>query len=450
MARALAGVLPVSGWQVALASGSLGEPGEPTHAASFYEGVEVAAVDYSPALRLADPLAAAVPFQPSFEDRPGSADRVFAMVDDAACERLVATWTGALARAGAARADLLHLHHLTPAHEAALRAFPWVPTIGQLHGTELAFLRRLKAGPPPAWRHARAWEQRLRRWARGCARLIVPPGAEAEVAALLGLERSRLHGLPSGVELERFRPRPLTGEARQAFWRRWLVLDPQGRHEHGTPGSVAYRDDELAVLGSETVLLYLGRFTAVKRLPLLIQAQQFAQAALGRNLPLVLVGGHPGEWEGEHPLETIRRLGARNVFLAGWRPHEQLAEALNAGDLLVLPSVAEAFGLALIEAMACGLPVIACDAHGPAEIVRDGQSGWLVPPDDEQALVAALSHAVTDADERRRRGARAATDAGEGYGWQAIAARIAALYEQVVAEPTGERGTGTTARGGSP
>src|SRR5205823_13673406 len=217
VARALARVLPACGWQVALASGSLGEPAEPTHAASFYEEVEITAVDYSPALRLADPLAAAVPFQPSYEDRSASADRVFAMVDDAAYERLVATWTGALARAGAARADLLHLHHLTPAHEAALRAFPWVPIIGQLHGTELAFLRRLKAGPPPAWRHARAWEQRLRRWASGCARLIVPPGAEAEVAALLGLERSRLHGLPSGVELERFQPRPLTGGTRLAF-----------------------------------------------------------------------------------------------------------------------------------------------------------------------------------------------------------------------------------------
>ena len=88
----------------------------------------------------------------------------------------------------------------------------------------------------------------------------------------------------------------------------------------------------------------------------------------------------PREWEGEHPLETIRQIGVPHVFLAGWRPHEQLPQALNSGDLLVLPSVAEAFGLALIEAMACGLPVIACAAHGPAEIVRDGQSGWLVPP----------------------------------------------------------------------
>ena len=314
VARALARVLPACGWQVALASGSLGEPGAPTHAASFYEGVEVTAVDYSPALRLADPLAAAVPFQPSYEDRSASADRVFAMVDDAAYERLVATWTGALARAGAARADLLHLHHLTPAHEAALRAFPWVPILGQLHGTELAFLRWLRAGPPPAWRHARAWEQRLRRWASGCARLIVPRGAEAEVASLLGLEGSRLHGLPSGVELERFQPRPLAGEARLAFWRRWLVYDPQGWDEQGTPGSVAYRSDELPALGSETVLLYLGRFTAVKRLPLLIEAHQRAQAEVGRDLPLVLVGGHPGEWEG--------RASARND------PHARRAQRL--------------------------------------------------------------------------------------------------------------------------
>jgi glycosyltransferase involved in cell wall biosynthesis len=450
VARALARALPASGWRVTLASGSLGGPGDPTHAASFYAGVEVAAVDYTPALALDDPLAAAVPFQPSYEDRPGGPDRVFAAVDDAAYERLVAAWTGALACAGAARADLLHLHHLTPAHEAALRAFPWVPIVGQLHGTEAAFLRRLRAGPPPGWLDGRGWERRLRRWARGCARLIVPPGAETEVATLLGLDRARLHGLPSGVELDCFRPRPLTGEARRAFWRRWLVDDPQGWDEHGMPGSVAYQYEDLGALASEPVLLYLGRFTAVKRLPLLIEAHQHAQARLGCNLPLVLVGGHPGEWEAEHPLETIRRLDARNVFLTGWRPHEQLPDALNAGDLLVLPSIAEAFGLALVEAMACGLPVLACDAHGPAEIVRDGESGWLVPPEDEQALTAALTHAVTDPVERRRRGEQAATDARERFGWQAIAAPIAALYERVIAEYHAQRDTSIVARRASP
>jgi glycosyltransferase involved in cell wall biosynthesis len=439
VARALAWSLPARGWRMTLATGSLGIPGASTHAATFYAGTEVATVDYSPALRFADPLAAPVPFQPSYEDRQTGPDRVFAAVEDAAFERLVAAWTAALARAGAGRADVLHLHHMTPVHEAALRAFPSLPIVGQLHGTELAFLRALAAGQHPGWPHARVWEQRLHRWANVCTRLIVPPGAETEVAALLGLERSRLQGLASGVELERFRRQPLAGEARHAFWRRWLVEDPQGWDERGRPGSVSYRDEELAAFATAPVLLYLGRFTAVKRLPLLIGAHARADALLGRHCPLVLVGGQAGEWEVEHPLETMRRLGAERVFLAGWRPHDQLPQALNAADVLVLPSVAEAFGLALVEAMACGLPVIACDAHGPSEIVRDGESGWLVAPDDERALEQALVEAVTQPGERLRRGQQAATDARQRYGWAAIAAQTAALYDQVIVERERER-----------
>jgi glycosyltransferase involved in cell wall biosynthesis len=440
VARALALALPTAGWEMTLATGSLGAPGDATNAASFYAGIDVAAVDYSPALELEDPLAADVPFQPSYEDRATGPDRVFAEVDDGAYERLVAAWALALAEAGAGEADLLHLHHLTPAHEAALRHFPALPIVGQLHGTELAFLRTLSSGPPLAsWRYAHSWEDRLRRWARRCERLIVPPGAETEVAALLGLPRGRLHGLPSGVDLEHFRPSPLSGEARRRFWHRWLVEDPQGWDEQGRPGTIAYRDEELSAFASEPVFLYLGRFTAVKRLPLLIRAHAQAQARLDRPCPLVLVGGHPGEWEGEHPRETIRRLGAKNVFLAGWRPHEQLPQALNASDLLVLPSVAEAFGLALIEAMACGLPVIACNAHGPAEIVRDGTSGWLVPPDDEQALAAALLESAANPTERRRRGHHANNDARHQYGWTTIATQIAHLYDELSAQPRHQR-----------
>ena len=420
-----------------LAAGSLGGPDAATNAASFFSGIDVSTVDYSPALQLADPLAAAVPFQPSYEDRPAGPDRVFAAVDDAAYERLVAAWAAALARAGAAEADLLHLHHLTPANEAALRAFPNVPIVGHLHGTELAFLRALATGPPRGWRHARAWERRLRRWADACERLIVPPGAESEVAALLGLERCKLVGLPSGVELERFQPRPLAGQERRDFWRRWLVEDPQGWDEHGPPGSVAYRDQQLAPLASGTVFLYLGRFTAVKRLPLLIRAHARAQAQLERPAPLVLVGGHPGEWEGEHPLATVRQLDARHVFLAGWRPHEQLPQALNAADTLVLPSVAEAFGLALVEAMACGLPVIAANAHGPTEIVKP-DTGWLTPADDQTALAAALVTAANDPGERRRRGSHASAHARRHYSWPRISHYVAQIYAQALAgsQPT--------------
>src|SRR5881392_1482040 len=439
VARALARALPATGWQLRLAAGSLGRPGELTHAASFFGGIDVHALDYSPALEFAEPLAAPVPFQPSYEDRLDAPDRVFAAVDDPAYERLVAAWIERLARAGAGAADLLHLHHLTPVNEAAARGFPALPVLGQLHGTELAMLRTIEAGAPPRWRYAQAWDRRLRAWARRCSLLVVPPGAEAEAALLLGLERAKLRGLPSGVELERFSRRPLVEDERLAFWRRWLVEQPRGWDQSGRPGSITYRDQELAPFRSGgPVLLYVGRYTAVKRLPLLISAHARAVARLGRPAPLVLVGGHPGEWEGEHPLATARRLGSRQVFLAGWRPHEELPQALNAADALVLPSVAEAFGLVLVEAMACGLPVIACHTHGPAAIVADGNTGWLIPPDDEDALVDSLLTVATGQQERRTRG-RHAQIASRQYGWAEIAPRFASLYEQLLASSPGQQ-----------
>jgi len=431
--RSLARALPAVGWQPTLVAGSLGRAGEPTHAASFFAGIDVHPLNYSPALEHADPLTAPVPFPPSYEDRPDAPDRVFAAVDDAAYERLVAAWIEVLARAGAGRADLLHLHHLTPANEAAARAFPSLPVLGQLHGTELAMLRMIEAGAPPGWTYARDWGRRLRAWARCCALLVVPPGAEAEAALLLGLERAKLRGIPSGVELERFSRRSLAEDERLAFWRRWLVEQPRGWDQSGRPGSITYRDQELAPFRSGgPVLLYVGRYTAVKRLPLLISAHTRAVERLGKPAPLVLVGGHPGEWEGEHPLATARRLGSRQVFLAGWRPHEELPQALNAADALVLPSVAEAFGLVLVEAMACGLPVIACHTHGPAAIVADGNTGWLIPPDDEDALVDSLLTVATGQQERRTRGRHAQT-ASRRYDWAKIAPRFASLYEELLA-----------------
>jgi glycosyltransferase involved in cell wall biosynthesis len=435
VARALARALPAAGWQMTLAAGSLGRWGEPTHAASFFAGIDVHPLDYSPALAFSEPLAAPVPFPPSYEDRPDAPDRVFAAVDDAAHERLVAAWFEVLARAGADSADVLHLHHLTPANEAAGRGFPSVPALGQLHGTELALLRMIEAGGPPGWHYAQDWRRRLRAWARRCAVLVVPPGAEADASLLLGLERSKLYGIPSGVELESFSRRPLEGEERLAFWRRWLVEQPRGWDESGRPGSIAYADEELAPFrAGGPVFLYVGRYTAVKRLPLLISAHARAVERLGRPAPLVLVGGHPGEWEGEHPLAAARRTGNHQVFLAGWHPHEELPQALNAADALVLPSVAEAFGLVLVEAMACGLPVIACRAHGPAAIVADGRTGWLVPPDDEGALADVLVTAASNPEERRVYGSRARTESRR-YAWPEIARRFAALYEELLVSP---------------
>ncbi len=430
VARYVARALPEAGWDVTLVAGSLGDESEASNASVFFKGVEdLRTVDYTEARDAPDPLAASPPFQPSFEDRADAPDRVFASVPDEAYERLVSTWEDVLRDAGAADADVLHLHHLTPMNEAAARAFPDVPVVGHLHGTEVLMLNAIDEGPPDTWEFASAWAERMRGWARGCERLLVlSPDAVDRVPDLLGVDPERVVWAPNGFEPDSFDRREID---RRALWREWLVEEPRGWDpSSGRPGSVRYSDSDLDALEG-TVLVYSGRFTEVKRIPLLIRAFVRARERFSGPAALVLIGGYPGEWEGEHPLDVVRSTGASDVFLAGWRSHDELPDALNAADAVVLPSVHEQFGQVLVEGMACGLPCVAVDAHGPATIVDDGSTGWLVPPDDEDALVEALIEVVNDPEERKRRGERAYRVAREKYSWPSLVERLARVYEAV-------------------
>jgi glycosyltransferase involved in cell wall biosynthesis len=247
------------------------------------------------------------------------------------------------------------------------------------------------------------------------------------------VDPARVVPAPNGFDPELFDRRPLRGHSRIALWRSWLVKEPRGWDESGEPGSVAYREEELeAFAGDSPVLLYVGRYTEVKRIPLLIRAYARARGRFVRRAPLVLLGGHPGEWEGEHPLEVVRSSGAADVFLAGWHGHDDLPLGLNASDVVVLPSVHEQFGQVLVEGMACGLPAIAVNAHGPATIVDPGETGWLVPPDDEEAMCEALVEAVNDGDARALMGEIAYERSRARYSWPALAERIARVYDEVV------------------
>ncbi len=143
----------------------------------------------------------------------------------------------------------------------------------------------------------------------------------------------------------------------------------------------------------------------------------------------------PGEWEGEHPFDAVRRTGAPDVFLAGWHEHAQLAGFLNAADVQVLASIDEQFGLVLVEGMACGLPAIAVDRAGPAEIIDAGRTGWLVEPDDEDALVEAIIDAVDDGPERAQRGLASRREAEARWGWPGLAGSVAAVLDAACAAP---------------
>jgi glycosyltransferase involved in cell wall biosynthesis len=147
---------------------------------------------------------------------------------------------------------------------------------------------------------------------------------------------------------------------------------------------------------------------------------------------LVLVGGHPGEWEGEHPADVAARVRAPRVFLAGWHAQQDLPEFFSAADAIVLTSEREQFGQALIEAMACGVPAVATRSLGPTAIIEDECTGWLVEPDDEAALAAALAEVVNDPRERERRGQAARRAVRERFSWATIAAELATVLEEVV------------------
>jgi glycosyltransferase involved in cell wall biosynthesis len=430
--RALAREFERNGLGVTTLSGSRSDLGEHALAPSFYSGLDLRAVDFTAALGGGDPLRfegrpGTAPMHGSYEDRRDAEDPVLASLDDAAFELQVEAWARELRLAGAADADLLYLHHLTPLSEAAARAFAEIPVVGHVHGTELLMLERIAAGAPASWAHAEAWAERIRDWAARCERIVVnSPAGLSRASAVLGLDPERFVCVPNGFDPS-FAPRPVD---RRAHWRRQLVERPAGWRPGSAPGSVAYGRADLGALDG-TVLLYTGRFTEVKRLPLLLEAFARARPRCSGRTALVLLGGYPGEWQGEHPIETVERLQIPDVFLAGWHSHAELPDFLNASDLLVHASVREQFGQVLVEAMACGLPVIAVDRDGPAVIVDDPETGWLVPPDDAGALSDAMVEAVNDAPARRRRGQRARGEAIGRYAWREIGLDLTELVGEV-------------------
>lgn len=434
VARALARGLRSLGCSVTLVAGSRSDLGPHGDARVFYR--EVHAVDFGPALASGAPMRfqgteGSAPMHPSFEDRPSAPDRVFAALDDLDYERQVGAWSRELDGAGAASADVLHLHHLTPLNEAAARIAPQIPVVGQLHGTELLMLEKIDGGAPPGWRHAERWAERMRSWAGRCARLLASPAGVERAVALLGVPSEKVISLPNGVDTEAFRPRPLD---RSTFWHRVLVEQPNGWLPGHPPGSARYKADEVARLAAGTIFLYVGRFTEVKRLDLLIGAFARVRERFYDDVGLVLVGGHPGEWEGEHPVEIAARVKASGVFLAGWYGHEELPDFLRAADSAVLTSDREQFGQVLVEAMACGLPSIATRSLGPESVVEDGATGWLTPRDDEAALARALAEAVEDPQERVRRGRASRVAACKRFSWSRVSGRLKSVLEEVATE----------------
>lgn len=140
-------------------------------------------------------------------------------------------------------------------------------------------------------------------------------------------------------------------------------------------------------------LLFIGRLTAVKGVPILIEA--FTRVLDEHpNANLTLIGDGP-----ERPsIEALisKRTLHKNISLTGYLNQKEVAQKLSQSNILVLPSFAEGVPVVLMEAMACGLPVITTRIAGIPELVEDGKSGILLPPGDTDSLTKQIIKLLKD------------------------------------------------------
>ncbi len=350
-------------------------------------------LDKGAAVRVYSPKVAEPAFAPT-GDLVGT--RSFAIPFAGRGEYRVPYALGSTARADLTRfkPNILHLSAPDPSAHAALR---WaqdhdIPVLASVHTRfetypryyKLAFLEPLII-------------RMLRRFYNRCDALVAP--SPSFIEELMAMKMHDDIGLWSrGVDRTIF-----SSARRDLEWRRALGL----------------ADDDVAIV-------FLGRLVMEKGLD--VFAETIVQLRR-RQVPhkvLVIGDGPARDWfEANLP----------GGIFAGFKTGEALGQALASGDVFFNPSVTEAFGNVTLEAMACGLPVVAASATGSASLVRDGTTGKLVPLAGQSADAAgcadALAHYCTDPQLRAAHGAAGETRAGE-YSWEAINQVVADTYVRLV------------------
>jgi glycosyltransferase involved in cell wall biosynthesis len=264
------------------------------------------------------------------------------------------------------RVDLVHLHGVSQKNvpvAVAARLFgkPWVLTLHTSGQDELQAVGSL--GP-------------LAGWAFRAAKLVLPVSPNlARRCEEAGVPSSRIRLTPNGIDLDRFRP--VSPDERAAL-----------RREFG------WRDDE-------RVIVFVGFFSRDKRPDLLFRAWMRV-VEQGLRAKLVYIGATAAPYfEIDETIAQGIRAGAgaigRSNDVVFVPPTHAVERYYRAADVFVLPSIREAHPVALLEAMACGLPCVASRIDGATDVViEDGMNGRLIERDDEAGLAAALGDVLSN------------------------------------------------------
>lgn len=242
--------------------------------------------------------------------------------------------------------------------------------------------------------------------AQGADRIICASHDEARlVAELCDVSPERIAVVPCGVDLEHFRP-----------------LDKPSAKSR------------LGLGADDPVILFVGRIEPLKGIDILLRAT----SQLDGPFRLLVVGGDQRDNERLLYLrELVDELGlAGRVTFVPALLHEALADYYNAADVCVVPSYYESFGMVALEAMACGVPVIASAVGGLPETVRDGESGLLVSDNTPEAFAGRLELLLGDPELRWELSMGARSLAAQ-YSWANVAEQVEAVYHDLVMQYKG-------------
>jgi D-inositol-3-phosphate glycosyltransferase len=244
------------------------------------------------------------------------------------------------------------------------------------------------------------------------------PQDEEDLIRLYDADPSRISIVPCGFDPAEFQPmsRPLA--------RLELGLDP-----------------------AEPILLQLGRMVPRKGVDTVIRALGRLRDEHGVTARLLVVGGPDREpdLEGTPELARLAAIAraegvADRVRFVGRRDRDELRLYYNAADIFISTPWYEPFGITPLEAMACGTPVVGSNVGGIKFSVRDGETGYLVPPNDEAALAERVAHLYRHPQLLSVFGRQAIRRVQDLFTWERVANNLAAVYDEVLLEGRLSRG----------